>query len=54
METLLTNPVITPDEVNSLQMASLATGIDSVSTNFGFRATQPSSWAPVHWKKAVR
>jgi len=54
METLLTNPVITPDEVHTLQLSSLANGIDSVSTNFGFRATQPSSWAPVHWKKAVR
>jgi uncharacterized protein YbjT (DUF2867 family) len=54
METLLRNPVITPDEVNSYQLANIANGIDSVSTNFGFRATQPSSWAPAHWKKSTR
>ena len=54
METLLRDPVITPDEVNSIQLANLANGIDSVSTNFTFRATQPSAWVPEHWKRAVR
>jgi uncharacterized protein YbjT (DUF2867 family) len=54
METVLTNPVITPDEVNSLQLASLAQGIDSVSTYFGFRATTPSTWAPANWRQPVR
>ena len=54
LEVLTTNPRITPDEVRSLQLPNLANGTDSVSTNFGWRATAPSAWAPAHWKKSVR
>src|SRR5216684_3909144 len=53
METLLTNPPVTPDEVNMIQLPNLAEGIDSVSTRFGWRPTAPSSWAPIHWQKAA-
>ena len=52
METLLTNPIVTPDEIVTSQLPNLAEGIDSVSTRFGWRPTAPSTWAPVHWKKA--
>ena len=52
METLSTNPVVTPDEINTIQLPNVADGIDSVSTHFGWRPTAPSSWAPQHWKKA--
>ena len=53
METLFTNPVVTPDEIATSQLPNIADGIDSVSTNFGWRPTAPSSWVPVHWKKAA-
>ncbi len=52
METLLTNPIVTPDEIVTSQLPNLAEGIDSVSTRFGWRPTAPSTWAPIHWKKA--
>jgi nucleoside-diphosphate-sugar epimerase len=52
METLLTNPVVTPDEIMTSQLPNIADGIDSVSVHFGWRPTPPSQWAPIHWKKA--
>jgi len=52
METLFKDPVVTPDEINMIQVNNLAEGIDSVSTRFGWRPTAPSTWVPVHWKKA--
>jgi len=51
METLLRNPRITPDEVVTLQLPNVASGIDSVTTNFGFRASRPSVWALENWKQ---
>jgi NADH dehydrogenase len=52
METLFKDPVVTPDEINMIQVANVADGIDSVSTHFGWRPTAPSSWVPAHWTKA--
>jgi NADH dehydrogenase len=51
METLLKDPIITPDEINTLQLDNIAAGIDSVSSNYGWRPTAPSSWAPANWTK---
>jgi uncharacterized protein YbjT (DUF2867 family) len=51
MEALSTNPVVTPDEINTIQLANVADGIDSVSSHYGWRPTSPSSWAPANWKK---
>ena len=51
LEAISTNPPITPDEVNMIQIDNLADGIDSVSTHFGWRPAAPSSWAPIHWQK---
>jgi len=51
METLLKDPIITPDEINTLQLDNIAAGIDSVSSNYGWRPTAPSSWAPANWAK---
>jgi uncharacterized protein YbjT (DUF2867 family) len=51
METLMTNPIVTPDEINNLQLTNIADGIDSVSTHYGWRPTALSTWAPTHWKK---
>jgi NADH dehydrogenase len=54
MEALSTNPVATPDEINTIQLANVADGIDSVSSHYGWRPTSPSSWAPANWKSARR
>ena len=54
MEAVSTNPPITPDEVNMSQADNLAAGIDSVSSQFGWRPAAPGAWAPTHWAKPVR
>jgi len=54
MEAVSTNPPITPDEVNMSQADNLAAGIDSVSSQFGWRPTAPGAWATTHWAKPVR
>jgi uncharacterized protein YbjT (DUF2867 family) len=54
MEALSTNPVATADEINTIQLANVADGIDSVSTHYGWRPTAPSSWVPSNWKKPAR
>lgn len=51
LEALLTNPIATADEINNIQLDNLAAGIDSVSSQYGWRPTAPSTWAPIHWKK---
>ena len=51
LEAVTTNPPITPDEVNMIQTDNLAAGIDSVSSQFGWRPSAPSSWAPLNWAK---
>ncbi|HEV1991996.1 MAG TPA: NAD(P)H-binding protein [Candidatus Dormibacteraeota bacterium] len=54
MEILMKNPVVTPDEINTIQLENIAAGIDSVSSNYGWRPTAPSSWAPQNWKKPAK
>jgi uncharacterized protein YbjT (DUF2867 family) len=54
MEAVMVNPPITADEVNMIQLNNLAAGIDSVSSQFGWRPTAPGAWAPSNWAKAVR
>ena len=54
MEALTTNPVATPDEINTIQLPNVADGIDSVSSHYGWRPTSPSSWVPTNWRKAAR
>lgn len=51
MEAVMKNPPITPDEVNMIQLPNLAAGIDSVSSQFGWRPSLPGAWAPSHWAK---
>ncbi len=50
MEALLTNPIFTTDEINTIQMPNVADGIDSVSVRFGWRPTRPSTWVTENWK----
>jgi uncharacterized protein YbjT (DUF2867 family) len=54
LEALTTNPVVTPDEINTIQLANVANGIDSVSSHYGWRPTAPSSWVPTNWRKPAR
>jgi uncharacterized protein YbjT (DUF2867 family) len=54
MEALLTNPIATADEINNIQLDNLAAGIDSVSSQYGWRPTAPSTWAPIHWQKPTK
>jgi NADH dehydrogenase len=54
METLLKDPIATPDEINTIQLENIAAGIDSVSSNYGWRPTAPGAWAPSHWTKKAR
>ncbi|HEV2141223.1 MAG TPA: NAD(P)H-binding protein [Candidatus Dormibacteraeota bacterium] len=51
MEAVMKDPPITSDEVNMIQQPNLAAGIDSVSSQFGWRPTAPGAWAPTHWAK---
>jgi uncharacterized protein YbjT (DUF2867 family) len=51
MEAMLTNPIATADEINTIQLDNIADGIDSVSAHFGWRPTRPSTWALENWKK---
>jgi uncharacterized protein YbjT (DUF2867 family) len=51
MEALLSDPIATADEINTIQMDNIADGIDSVSAHYGWRPTRPSTWAQEHWKK---
>jgi NADH dehydrogenase len=50
METLLDDPLVTPDEIRSSQLPNVADGLDSVTTHFGWRPSAPSSWAPANWQ----
>ena len=51
MEAVMKNPPITPDEVRMVDQPNLAAGIDSVSSQFGWRPGLPGAWAPSHWAK---
>lgn len=51
MGVVMNDPIATPDEVNMIQLPNLAAGIDSVSSQFGWRPGLPGSWAPTHWAK---
>jgi NADH dehydrogenase len=54
LEAVSLNPRVTPDEVYMIQLDNIAAGIDSVSSQFGWRPTAPSSWVPVNWAKRPR
>jgi uncharacterized protein YbjT (DUF2867 family) len=54
MEAMLSNPIATADEINTIQLDNIADGIDSVSARFGWRPTRPSEWAQENWKKKTR
>jgi NADH dehydrogenase len=49
MELLMDDPIATPDEIATIQLANIADGLDSVTTHFGWRPSPPSMWAPTAW-----
>ena len=51
MEAVMKDPPIIPDEVRMAETPNLAAGIDSVSSQFGWRPSLPGAWAPTHWAK---
>jgi uncharacterized protein YbjT (DUF2867 family) len=51
MEAMLKDPIVTADEINTIQLDNVADGIDSVSAHFGWRPTRPSTWVQENWKK---
>ena len=51
MEAVMKDPLVTADEVRMVETPNLAAGIDSVSSQFGWRPTAPGAWAPTHWSK---
>ncbi len=54
MEMMMADPVVTPDEINTIQLPNVADGLDSVTAHFGWRPASPSSWVTENWKKKVR
>lgn len=54
MEAVMTNPPATPDELSMIQEPNHAAGIDSVSSQFGWRPSAPGAWAPSHWARPTR
>jgi uncharacterized protein YbjT (DUF2867 family) len=50
MELLANNPLVTPDEIRSGLIPNVADGLDSVTAHFGWRPSQPSTWAPTAWQ----
>ena len=54
MGALFKDPIVTPDELNMLQLSTIADGIDSVSTHFGWRPSPASAWVAEHWKTPGR
>jgi uncharacterized protein YbjT (DUF2867 family) len=53
MEAVMKDPLVTADEVHMAETPNLAAGIDSVSSQFGWRPSLPGAWAPSHWAKRV-
>lgn len=50
MEALMSDPVVIPDELNTLQLDNVADGIDAVHVHFGWRPNTPSTWVAANWK----
>lgn len=51
LDLVLSDPVATPDEVRTIQLDNLASGLDVVQAHFGFRPQAPSAWILQHWRR---
>ena len=47
---VMSNPIITVDELTTLGAEAIAGNLDAVLTNFEFRPSSPSAWAQTHWR----
>lgn len=52
LETFMRDPLMTPEELRTLSVDSLAAGIDVVKSNFEFQPMAPSVWAKTQWRLA--
>jgi uncharacterized protein YbjT (DUF2867 family) len=48
---VMTNPIITADELSTLGLENIAQSLDAVMQHFGFRPNSPSAWAQTHWRE---
>jgi NADH dehydrogenase len=47
---VMSNPIITVDELTTLGTEAVAGSLDAIQTNFGFQPSSPSAWAQTHWR----
>lgn len=47
---VMSNPIVTPDELRTIAVDNIAKSLDSVLQHFNFRANSPSAWAQTHWR----
>jgi NADH dehydrogenase len=47
---VMSNPIVTPDELRTIAVDNIAKSLDAVLQNFNFRANSPSAWAQTHWR----
>jgi NADH dehydrogenase len=47
---VMSNPIVTPDEVRTRVTDNIAQSLDAVLQHFDFRPNSPSAWAQTHWK----
>ncbi len=50
LETFMRDPVVTPEELRTFAVESIAGGIDVVKATFGFQPISPSAWAQSQWR----
>jgi len=47
---VMSNPIVTPDELRTVVMDNIAQSLDAVLQHFNFRPNSPSAWAQTHWR----
>jgi NADH dehydrogenase len=47
---LMSDPIVTPDELRTLSIENIAGSMDAVLSHFDFQPESPSAWAQTHWR----
>ena len=47
---VMSDPIVTADELRTLALENIAQSLDSVMGYFAFRPNSPSAWAQTHWR----
>ena len=47
---VMSNPLLTPDELRTVVQDNIAQSLDAVLQHFNFRPNSPSAWAQTHWR----